>query len=427
MHETLTAIKGQLTKLVSQVQSAIPGDDPLGNAHGNWSFPGLTRSELVEHAQSLINLIDQRGSDEISNGEARLKDYSRRIDHLVGNTVGQLWSNAGLAVPAYILTLEGLRKALEPALARDSNADNSAAVRRLTQQIRAMEARLKGLEPRTTSLSSMVERIEKAHDAADQLPTDLESLSEAQRKVATALSEATKDQGRVLGIREEADRIDDSLKKSKEEAAAVLARCETTYSAATSVGLAAAFSERSRSLGWSMWIWVTGLIAALVAGAYFGSQRLRSLEELLAGSQLSPSILNLNIVLSLLSVAAPVWFAWLATKQIGQRFRLAEDYAFKASVSRAYEGYRREAARVDKDMEAQLLASALARLDELPLRLVETESHGSPWHELASSEVVKQAMKAVPGFAGQVQELAGKAIHSISSLKSKGASKASDD
>jgi hypothetical protein len=111
-----------------------------------------------------------------------------------------------------------------------------------------------------------------------------------------------------------------------------------------------------------------------------------------------------------LSVGAPVWFAWLATKQIGQRFRLAEDYAFKASISRAYEGFRREAARFDKDMEAKLLTSALTRLDEQPLRLVEADSHGSPWQELASSNVVKHAMKVVPDFAEQVKDLASKAV-----------------
>jgi hypothetical protein len=120
----------------------------------------------------------------------------------------------------------------------------------------------------------------------------------------------------------------------------------------------------------------------------------------------------------LLSIGAPIWFAWLATKQIGQRFRLSEDYAFKASISRAYEGFRREAARMDKDLEARLLASALTRLDELPLRLVETESHGSPWHELANSDVVKQALQLVPSFAGQVKTLAGEAIARAAAVKS---------
>ena len=112
-------------------------------------------------------------------------------------------------------------------------------------------------------------------------------------------------------------------------------------------------------------------------------------------------------MLSALSVGAPIWFAWLATKQIGQRFRLSEDYAFKASISRAYEGYRREAARIGgSDMEEKLLASALSRLDELPLRLVETPSHGSPLHELLSSESVKKALGTVPGFVDDVKSMA---------------------
>ncbi|WP_274426874.1 hypothetical protein [Chelativorans sp. YIM 93263] len=159
-----------------------------------------------------------------------------------------------------------------------------------------------------------------------------------------------------------------------------------------------------------MWIWVVGLVTALIAGSYFGSEQLSALSELFRNPNASTSIIVLNLVLSILSVGAPVWFAWLATKQIGQRFRLAEDYAFKASISRAYEGFRREAARFDKDMETKLLTSALSRLDELPLRLVETDTHGSPWHELASSDVVKQAIAVIPGFTDQVKGLATKSL-----------------
>jgi len=120
---------------------------------------------------------------------------------------------------------------------------------------------------------------------------------------------------------------------------------------------------------------------------------------------LGPKVV-VNILLSVLSVGASVWFAWLSTKQIGQRFRLSEDYGFKASIATAYEGYRREAARIDKDLEIELLRSALAHLDELPLRLVEEESHGSPWHELASSDVVKKAIEQVPGFVDGIKGVA---------------------
>ena len=82
------------------------------------------------------------------------------------------------------------------------------------------------------------------------------------------------------------------------------------------------------------------------------------------------------------SVLAPLWFAWLATKQISQRFKLAEDYAFKASVAKAYEGYKKEAAKIDEEFEARLFNVALTRLEEAPLRLVDSVNHGSPTHEI---------------------------------------------
>lgn len=423
MHKTLEAIQEHLEKVISQVQTAIPNDEPFGTAHGNWSFPGLTRAELIEEAQSIIDLIESQGGDDLGQHEMRLQDYVRRLQHLQQQTVGQLWGNAGQAVPAYLLTLQGLRKALDPVLTRDGRTEAAVKLKRLTQQLRGMESRLNGLDPRATALNTMVDRIEQAYDAADQLPTDLESLSEARQKISALVKDATLDQGDVVRIRDEANELDKQLRKIADDAKAVLAGCETVYAAATSVGLAAAFSERSSELSKSMWIWVGGLVVALAAGSYFGSLQLQSLAELLKIPNVSTSVVALNLLLSVLSVAAPVWFAWLSTKQIGQRFRLAEDYAFKASISRAYEGFRREAARFDKEMEAKLLTSALTRLDELPLRLVEPDSHGSPWHELASSNAVNQAMKAVPGFAEQVKELAGKALGAVTAVQAPGKSK----
>lgn len=420
MNSTLTTLASKLNTLAAHIQSTVPNDEPWGNAHNSWSLPGLTRIELVEETQALARLIKERGKDDIGTAEARLKDYVRRLEHLRTQTVAQFWGgHGGQAASAYMLTLDALRRALEPALQEAEPAMAAASLRKLTTQLRGMEARFSALAPRTTTLASMVERIEQAYNAADQLPADLESLSEARQKIEELLTEANKDKGHLNGIKEDAEKLDARLKQSAEDAKGVLERCETAYSAATSVGLAAAFTERSGALSKSMWIWVAGLVVALVAGSYFGSSQLHTLSELFKQPNVTTSVVILNLMLSLLSVGAPVWFGWLATKQIGQRFRLAEDYAFKASISRAYEGFRREAARVDKDMESRLLASALTRLDELPLRLVETDSHGSPWHELVSSDLVKDAMRAVPGFAGQVKELAARAMNAVAPPKSR--------
>ena len=417
MHEALKDLQNQLGNLIERLQSHIPSDEPFGNAHNNWSFPSVSKAELTEEVQSIIDLIEDHETDDLGDSETRIRDYVRRLDHLHNQTVPNLWSNAGQAVSAFQITMDGLRKALSRLSDQDGIAESRRRLRDLRRQLRGMEAALKDLEPRTATLVEMVGRIEQAHSAADQLPTDLESLSEARETISKLVREVTLDRDRVSEIRGRGEAVEAVLNKSAAEAEAVLVRCETAYSAATSVGLAAAFSERSNELAKSMWFWIAGLVAALAAGSYLGSNQLGALSEIFRAREASGSEIVLNVLRSILSVGAPVWFAWLSTKQIGQRFRLAEDYGFKASISRAYEGFRREAARFDQDMEAKLLGSALARLDELPLRLVEEKSHGSPWHELASSDVVKRAMNEIPGFAGQIKDLADKAIGVAASFK----------
>ena len=172
----------------------------------------------IEEAQSIVDLIEDQGGDDVGDHEVRLQDYARRLQHLQQQTVSQLWSNAGQAVPAYLFTLQGLRKALTPVLTNDGHAEAMVKLKKLATQLRSMEARLNGLEPRTASLSTMVERIEQAHNAADQLPTDLESLSEARQKIADLTKDATRDHSDVSRIREAANELDKQLNKSADDA-----------------------------------------------------------------------------------------------------------------------------------------------------------------------------------------------------------------
>ena len=62
---------------------------------------------------------------------------------------------------------------------------------------------------------------------------------------------------------------------------------------------------------------------------------------------------------------------------------------------------------------ARLFSSALSRLDEQPLRLVETATHGSPWHELASSDLIRRATDLVPDFAESVMRLAKEGLAAL--------------
>ena len=410
MNQTLLDIKKELNSITEQLESSISSDEALNYARSNWAFPGIAKAELITETKNLISLIDSKGNDEIDDKDGALARYLKALKFLSANTVPQIWGNANDAVPAYIITINALKTALEPFLIKDDSKELAIQLKNQRKRIRSLEATLNDLEPKTSSLKEMVSSIEQAHETAEQLPTDLASLKEARDTIGNLVIESTADKAATLAAKTEIENLQQELKDVSKEAKDVLEECKSTYAAATSVGLAAAFAERSDNLSKSIWFWVGGLILSLSAGGYFGSAQLQKLLELMAQKDISNLSMSINFIMAVLSIGAPVWFSWLATKQIGQRFKLSEDYAFKASVSRAYEGFRKETARFDKEMEAKLLSSALTRLDELPLRLVEAENHGSPWHELASSNIVKQAMSKIPSFPDKVKELAGNAM-----------------
>ncbi|MCL5077683.1 hypothetical protein M5P25_00505 [Neisseria perflava] len=433
MNQTLLDIKKELNSITEQLESSISSDEALNYARGHWAFPGITKAELITETKNLISLIDSKGNDEIDDKDGALARYLRALEFLSANTVPQIWGNANDAVPAYIITINALKTALEPFLIKDDSKELAIQLKNQRKRIRGLEATLNELEPRTSPLKEMVFSIEQAHETAEQLPTDLESLREARETIGKLVTESTADKAATLAAKTEIEKLQAELKYVSKEANDVLEECKSTYAAATSVGLAAAFAERSDNLSKSIRFWVGGLILSLSAGGFFGSAQLQKLLELMAQKDISNLSMSINFIMAVLSIGAPVWFSWLATKQIGQRFKLSEDYAFKASVSRAYEGFRKETARFDKEMEAKLLSSALTRLDELPLRLVEAESHGSPWHELASSSIVKQAMSKIPSFPDKVKELAGNVMSKeqeltkVAQVKNKNASRKNDD
>ncbi|WP_439867917.1 hypothetical protein [Pseudomonas syringae] len=414
MSGLLQPVLDELDAIIESLKVTITTAAPLSISSGNWSFPGVTKNDLINRANELRTRVAD-AVEPSAESEAAITAIAERLTFLRTHTFPQLVAQAASAVPAFFMTLDAVEKLLSVTFT-DTKAQalkNSQAVKKATVQVRSLETRFRDLTPRTKTLDEMVGRIEKAHDAADQLPTDLETLAESQKKVSDLLSRAEGDKALLASILSAAEHVSREMDTRSAEAKEVLERCESAYSSATSLGLAAAFSERSNALDNSMWGWVGGLVASLLIGGGFGSWQLRNLAEALANPQAQGLTIGINLALSVLSVGGPVWFAWLATKQIGQRFRLSEDYAFKASISRAYEGYRREAARIDPNLEYQLLQSALSRLDEQPLRLVESASYGSPWHELLSSDVVKDAAKTIPGFVDKVMGFANESLDRV--------------
>lgn len=396
MTKKLTPITDALTRLGDAVKASNTAAQTMRQSHG-WNFPNLTAQNMAELAYALrdkIALIDPENVDSKFDPNV----CAKRIDEETEILPQYFWNGNGTeAFRAYTALLAWVEAKFSKLYIQKidwvSLASSDKMPGDLAKKTRALSARIQSITSGIADLDNRVKTINSAHDAALSLPTDLETLGEAQAEIAKISKDAERDAVLITANAKTVQEILDDLQQKKDQAVKLVQRTEEAYSAATTMGLGASFEARANSLSFSMWIWVGGLLIALGAGGVIGWFRI-SLVERLISANASATAVWLNTFLSFLSIAAPVWFAWIATKQIGQRFRLSEDYAFKASVAKAYEGYRREAASIDPAFAHRLFSSALDRLDEPPLRYVEHETHGSPWHEAMGFRRKRDAQNA---------------------------------
>jgi hypothetical protein len=415
MTDDLAKACDALDLFATQVTNTWGNDSTMTDAVG-WHSPALTRHDLAAIPRLLARDLRNAGPDATDEQSATLIcDIPRRLQVLKAHTLPQMFGgNSPQAVPAYVNTFVGMRAILSSLLDWQVINDPKAMPASLARRVRSINAELEQLAPKKDELEAQISDIKRAHSAAESLPMDLQALAEARKTLAEAVAESTTKAKEAAENSAESFRRAEVMKKRNEEAEAVLKQCEEAYRASTSRGLAAAFDQRATRLGWSMAAWTVGLLAALAAAAYLGVERIHTLSAALSAPDPRWGAILMHSLLSVASIGAPIWFAWLATKQIGQRFRLAEDYSFKAAVARAYEGYRKEAARIDPAFESRLFDSALTRLEEAPLRLVESSTHGSPWHELVNSAAFAKAMETVPELRDKLAEVSKSAFAAFS-------------
>lgn len=398
MHKILEDVCVALDKLANTVTKAWTDDRTLAEVHG-WNHPAVTRHDLANQAWGLEGKIRDANLEEVDEDMMEvLKDVPRKLGLIQTTTVPYMFNGNGhQAVPAYMATLAWLTNVLTPYIGWQNLQDKNAMPAPIARRLRSLHAQLESIIPSKEDLEQQIKLIQDATDTAEALPTDLQELKEAKKVVNQIATDSAELFGKIKTNHGDSKTALDNITQQQDEADKLVQKCEEAYRITTTKGLAAAFDNRATQLSVSMRLWAVGLFIALGFSAFFGSQRMEQIVKIIESpANAKPEVIWMHILLAVFSIGAPVWFAWLATKQIGQRFRLAEDYAFKASVAKAYEGYRREAARIDEAFEARLFGSALTRLEEAPLRLVESETHGSPWHELISSEVFQNSLKTIP-------------------------------
>jgi len=406
MHPDIVGVYEALDEISTAIISGTNSNQTLTEISG-WSFAPLDRHDLAFQAKSLSEQLKKLDIEHLDEDYAKyFSELPRKIKLFQAHTLPYMFNgNGSSAVSVYTSLISSIHSTIIPLFSWEIMRDAKSMPYAISRRVKSYNALLDEIAPDKDVLYKQIKLIEEATATAESLPTDMQSLSEARKKIDDIATQSIEFHARISDKLKDSNEMSKQIRERRSEANRIVDQCEEAYRITTTKGLAAAFDQRALSLTKSIWAWVIGLILSLIFAGVIGADRVHSLTYSLDEKDPNWGIIVMKVVLSVISLGVPLWFSWLATKQIGQRFKLTEDYAYKASVAKAYEGYRKEAARLDEKFESRLFSSALTRLEEAPLRLVEKESHGSPLQEFLKTDAAKEILDTAPSVRDKLLSL----------------------
>lgn len=431
MEEKLSTLVNELLVLGDTITHAQIQDKGFDEVYG-WNHIHLQKKHIADLVSGLIEKIDSYGSNPISEElNSSLDAYTqniRRLNIVAKNNFTNIQpANVAQLNTALLLTiLVTINKIEHELFSWDNLNDKELLPKKILTKIRSTNEQVNQITGFCENLGNKISIINDAHDAAESLPTDLANLREARSELTKALNDsrlelnsAKKDIDKIKNeifeiknsssqANKEALTLKDKIKDYETEAKELISQCDDALQITTTQGLAAGFDQKAKELRESIRIWIAGLLIALISGAIIGADRVDAFTGALSG-QLTPGQAMLHTIISIFSIGGPLWLAWISTQQINQRFKLSEDYSYKATIAKSFTGFSRLAERFDPATEQRLFNSTLDRFDEMPLRLIEHKDYNSPWHEFIDSEAFKKALDMVPTLAREAGRFANKA------------------
>ncbi|MBL8801841.1 MAG: hypothetical protein JNN27_07595 [Planctomycetes bacterium] len=237
----------------------------------------------------------------------------------------------------------------------------------------ASSAEAQHLAARTTS-----DNLSALHVEARKAKADMDSNAEA---VARALESCNAHAVTTKALSDRAESTDKRIaeyEKRLEVLEAVaqqrLKTIEALLPGAASAGLASAFKQRRDHFKWPHRAWQSLFVVSVLALLGIAWLEFRLFSEL--DSALTWDRLGLSLLHRLPFALPIIWLAIHSAQKAALAQRVEEDYAFKETVSRSFEGYRREMAELEgkaapNSALTQLCASVLGIITNPPGRIYE--------------------------------------------------------
>ncbi|PTA51562.1 hypothetical protein C9I43_14200 [Shewanella morhuae] len=429
MNNNIKLLIDTLESLLSTIEMATFNAIPFDQQHG-WNQVYLDQKDVENFIKNLIKKLNSYSSVNITDGfSSTVESHINNINRLNNSAKTYFTNNASHLihfVPSIFITLYAVESEVNNELFSFENIESEKLLPKdLARNLRATKSRLDRFYIESQDIQEKIKTINDAHEAAESLPTDLEDLRDAKQELNALLKMAKKEfeqtKKEIIQIKEDSAILKSEIKATNDEcnvstneinnlkisADALVAQCDDALQITTTQGLAAGFDQKANQLKSSIWVWIAGLLVALISAYLIGSERVNSLTEVL-NKDITSGQAILHTVMAIISIGGPLWLAWMSTQQINQRFKLSEDYAYKATVAKSFTGFKKFASKFDEETEKRLFNSTLDRFDEMPLRLLSTKDYSSPWHEFTDSEIFKQAIRSIPALAIEAGKFADK-------------------
>jgi hypothetical protein len=393
----LNQIVSGLDDLSSETMRIVSEDRTFMEIWG-WNMPAMNRHEFSAFILSPVENIRKLLTADFTEQDVNsLSSIPNSLAYIRQNVIGNLPSGNAFHVYIVIDSLISkihyiLGKYVGGTVTLEEIEQKNLFPPAMIKEMRNLRGRLETAKNGIDKIDDELKTIKAGSEMINTLPVELENLRNARDGFNATQLILSENISATETARSEAEKRLQALVGIEQQAAKLLEDIQAANSATTSIGLGREFADRAQLLSKSVWWLTLALLVVLIVAGYISYQRIGAIHDVVEIKPLNMGLVWANVVAMIVSVGAPVWMAWLITRQIGQRFRLAEDYGFKASVAKAYSGYREEAGRLqDLDLEKQLFATTIRRIEEEPLRHIEKDNESTP---------LQSALRHLPSLKG---------------------------
>lgn len=387
----------------------------INKRSGFQHYPCITLEDLADIPRNIVHKLKYRPyefSEKILDSMEYISERVSDSEHFLINSLNH--PNNIDYLYSFMMTMIWVDKYLYQNLEWENLPEDTMPTS-LRSRLAKQKRSITNLEKSSIGLDEKVQQINNAYNAAKNLPVVQDDLQEAIDKVHSSniemdrlhkeqVSKSDEFSKNILLTENKGKERLNEIEEYKKKIEKLYLECEElknksaqAYRITNTNGLAGSFKERATTLHNSSRWWIGGLIASLFALWWIGSNQVEKLQTLYATPNINTAAIILQSITALLSITAPLWFAWLSTSQIHKLFKLSEDYGFKSSVSQSYEGYRKETADISEELLKDLMTSLLKIMNDEPLRLVKDDTNAtSPYSDMLRQILSKQKQETEP-------------------------------